>query len=424
MGIPRCPHPPAPVRTKNVVRYVHASAHAHINHTPGPLTDISIPLSPHPSTNSLTPILYFLVLLRLSLSLTPSSLSLSFLSLYLRSLVAGGGYVGGSADHLKIRKYEEQRKKASSESEKAKEALAADAVKSHIVNFSASKSEVIENAFKAESVGLQTREQFSEKRANIEKELEEEAKLRAKAAEAAELRNKDKKRKKMKKELGAKLSFADDELLDEDAEEEFRPAKKAGKFATVGKNPAVKTHFLPDRDREISERGEREKLKAVFLAEQEKIKQEKLEITYSYWDGGGHRRKVEVLKGDSVGIFLAKTRDTLAKDFRELRHESAAGLMYVKEDLILPHTATFYDFIVNKVRGKSGPLFHFDVHTDIRLRGGADVEKEDSHAGKVVHRSWYEKNKHIFPASRWEQWDPLKDYGDYKIYSGEKGPDR
>jgi protein FAM50 len=41
----------------------------------------------------------------------------------------------------------------------------------------------------------------------------------------------------------------------------------------------------------------------------------------------------------------------------------------------------------------------------------------------VVHRSWYEKNKHIFPASRWEMWDPLKDYGDYKIYNGEKGPD-
>lgn len=25
-----------------------------------------------------------------------------------------------------------------------------------------------------------------------------------------------------------------------------------------------------------------------------------------------------------------------------------------------------------------------------------------SHAGKVVERHWYEKNKHIFPASRWE----------------------
>ena len=169
-----------------------------------------------------------------------------------------------------------------------------------------------------------------------------------------------------------------------------------------------------------SERDEREKLKAVFLAEQERIKREKLEITYSYWDGGGHRRKVEVLKGDSVGGFLKKVLEKLSKEFRELRHESPTGLMYVKEDLILPHTATFYEFIVNKVRGKSGPLFHFDVHEDVRLLGGADVEKEDTHAGKVVHRSWYEKNKHIFPASRWEQYDPLKDYGDYKVYGGEK----
>ena len=25
-----------------------------------------------------------------------------------------------------------------------------------------------------------------------------------------------------------------------------------------------------------------------------------------------------------------------------------------------------------------------------------------SHAGKVVERSWYQRSKHIFPASRWE----------------------
>ena len=27
---------------------------------------------------------------------------------------------------------------------------------------------------------------------------------------------------------------------------------------------------------------------------------------------------------------------------------------------------SFYDLIVTKARGKSGPLFHFDVHDDIR----------------------------------------------------------
>ena len=39
------------------------------------------------------------------------------------------------------------------------------------------------------------------------------------------------------------------------------------------------------------------------------IKSEPLEITYSYWDGTGHRRKVVVKKGDSIGDFLKACRD-------------------------------------------------------------------------------------------------------------------
>lgn len=57
---------------------------------------------------------------------------------------------------------------------------------------------------------------------------------------------------------------------------------------------------------------------------------------------------------------------------------------------------------MNKARGKSGPLFSFDVHDDVRLLADATKEKDESHAGKVVERSWYQRNKHIFPASRWE----------------------
>ena len=41
-----------------------------------------------------------------------------------------------------------------------------------------------------------------------------------------------------------------------------------------------------------------------------------------------------------------------------------------------------------QARGKSGPLFHFDVHDDVRLNINAKVEKEDSHAGKIVERHW------------------------------------
>ena len=56
--------------------------------------------------------------------------------------------------------------------------------------------------------------------------------------------------------------------------------------------------------------------------------------------------------------------------------------MYVKEDLVLPHNLSFYDLIISKARGKSGPLFHFDVYDDVRLEHNANVEKEESHAGK------------------------------------------
>jgi hypothetical protein len=41
---------------------------------------------------------------------------------------------------------------------------------------------------------------------------------------------------------------------------------------------------------------------------------------------------------------------SLLSDFTELRTVTADQLMYVKEDLILPQTNTFYDFIVTKVR--------------------------------------------------------------------------
>lgn len=60
------------------------------------------------------------------------------------------------------------------------------------------------------------------------------------------------------------------------------------------KNPNVDTSFLPDREREDAERQERERLRQEWIKKQEEIKQEDLEITYSYWDGSGHRKSVTV----------------------------------------------------------------------------------------------------------------------------------
>lgn len=85
------------------------------------------------------------------------------------------------------------------------------------------------------------------------------------------------------------------------------------------KDPTVDTSFLPDREREEMERQQREELRKEWLKRQEEIKselwadrswkgtvfthavqlsfwhiEETINITYSYWDGSGHRKVVQV----------------------------------------------------------------------------------------------------------------------------------
>jgi len=100
----------------------------------------------------------------------------------------------------------------------------------------------------------------------------------------------EKRVKKRKKVAKAKLSFAVDEDGDED--EASQDADGSAKRPKFGKNPAVDTSFLPDLEREEDERREREELRKEWLRKQEEMKTEEMEITYSYWDGSGHRKSV------------------------------------------------------------------------------------------------------------------------------------
>jgi protein FAM50 len=117
--------------------------------------------------------------------------------------------------------------------------------------------------------------------------------------------------KKRKKAAKATLSFAMD---DEDGGEDEAKSTPTGdsispspapkdtddsteqpaKRAKFRKNPNVDTSFLPDRDREEAERKERERLRQEWLKRQEELKQEEIEVTYSFWDGSGHRKSVMV----------------------------------------------------------------------------------------------------------------------------------
>ncbi|XP_043825030.1 protein FAM50A-like isoform X2 [Dromiciops gliroides] len=319
----------------------------------------------------------------------------------------GAASEAGRAMHL-MKKREKQREKM----EQMKQRITEENImKSNIDKKFSAHYDAVEAELKSSTVGLVTLNDMKAKQEALVKEREKQL---AKKEQSKELQLKleklrEKQRRKEEKRKISSLSFT----LDEEEDEEDQEGE--GNKRKLGKNPDVDTSFLPDREREEEENRLREELRQEWEAKQEKIKSEEIEITFSYWDGSGHRRTVQMKKGNTMQQFLQKALEILRKDFSELRSAGVEQLMYIKEDLIIPHHHSFYDFIVTKARGKSGPLFNFDVHDDVRLLNDATVEKDESHAGKVVLRSWYEKNKHIFPASRWEPYDPEKKWDKYTI---------
>ncbi|WCJ39794.1 Protein XAP5 CIRCADIAN TIMEKEEPER [Euphorbia peplus] len=331
----------------------------------------------------------------------------------------GDGYVGTAQDGVRIRRLEKQREAERRKIQELKSKSASEQSQPGLLQFGSSTSEVLETAFKKETVGLVTREQYVEKRVNIQIKFEEEEKEKLQKLRQEEEELQLAKRKKRKIKGNPRLSFAQDfDNASEDDDNSLNESSESKRLAhgKFGKDPTVETSFLPDSEREAEEEAERERLRKQWQREQEQIRSEPLQITYSYWDGAGHRRVIQVRKGDRIGEFLRAVQQQLAPEFREVRTTSVENLLYVKEDLIIPHQHSFYELIVNKARGKSGPLFHFDVHEDVRTIADATIEKDESHAGKVVERHWYEKNKHIFPASRWEIYDPSRKWERYTIH--------
>ncbi|KAE8667367.1 Protein XAP5 CIRCADIAN TIMEKEEPER [Hibiscus syriacus] len=288
----------------------------------------------------------------------------------------GDGYVGTSQDAVRIRRLEKQREAERRKIQELKTKSASCKGQPGLLQFGSSTSEILETAFKKETVGLVTREQYVEKRVNIRNKIEEEEKEKPQKLKQEEEELQLQKRKKRKVKGISRLSFIDD--LENGSEEEDaehkNPEPKSFSHGKVGKQ--WKQAFC------LTVKG---------------------------------KQRNEARKGDTIGVFLQAVQQQLAPEFREIWTTTVENLLYVKEDLVIPHQHSFYELIVNKARGKSGPLFHFDVHEDVRTIADATIEKDESHAGEVVERHWYEKNKHIFPASRWEIYDPTKKWERYTI---------
>ncbi|KAH9498022.1 Protein fam50a [Dermatophagoides farinae] len=365
-------------------------------------------------------------------------------------------YKGAASEGGRALQLQKQREKALEELELRKKKIEDELKLSNIRNKFAAHYDAIEQQIKSSTVGLVTLGEMRAKQEGLVKERERQLALKKESMIKKEIELRNEQKEKQKKQIKA-LSFRLDEDEEEEEEEvqnddddddESETDKNEPKSNIINddsksdldssdsisqdsfnnhndepqmkkrkmmKNPDVDTSFLPDRAREEEENRLREQLRQEWAEKQEKLKNEEIEITFSYWDGSGHRRSVMMKKGNTMYQFLQKALELLRKEFHELKTVTTDQLMYIKEDLIIPHHYSFYDFIVTKARGKSGPLFSFDVHEDVRLVSDATVERDESHAGKVLLRSWYERNKHIFPASRWEPYDPNRNYDKYTI---------
>ncbi|PRD24611.1 UNVERIFIED_CONTAM: Protein FAM50-like protein [Trichonephila clavipes] len=336
-------------------------------------------------------------------------------------------YKGAASEAGRALQLKKKREKALEELEHRKRKIEEELKLSDIENKFAAHYDAVEQQLKSSTIGLVTLDEMKAKQEDVVKERERQLAQKQHEKELQrqkEMREKQEAKERQKRQI-ASLSFRmdeDDEEEDEEdgekdnsesylsnTDESLPPQKK------ICKNPDVDTSFLPDREREEEERKLREELRQRIFTNKKNYAFHII-ITITFVSVSFEF----VLHMDFCSSLKSKCLEVLRKEFHELRAVTGDQLMYVKEDLIIPHHYTFYDFIVTKARGKSGPLFSFDVHDDVRLVNDASVEKDESHAGKVLLRSWYERNKHIFPASRWEPYDPTKNYEKYTISDRKK----
>ena len=76
----------------------------------------------------------------------------------------------------------------------------------------------------------------------------------------------------------------------------------------------------------------------------------------------------------NIVLSISLEIDTLLEDFFWRCHYLSCNVCLLF--LTFQHN-TFYDFIITKARGKSGPLFNFDAYEDIRITQDASVSKDE-----------------------------------------------
>ncbi|KAF1974970.1 XAP5-domain-containing protein [Bimuria novae-zelandiae CBS 107.79] len=325
------------------------------------------------------------------------------------------------------------------------------------------QAETAEDLLKSQTVGLVHLDDFRKRRAEAleQKERGTSGASTPQDGTATPIASFKKKRKVAAK---GKLSFGIDEDEDADSGTPAAPTprgstpadssavnsenrgkvfkKKLGANTSIGLKPRVMTKTALQREAQQADLARQD-----FLAMREAVKATEVVIPFVFYDGtnipGGRCR---VKKGDHIWLFLDRARKVGAelgvggdKSRRDWARINVDDLMLVRGEVILPPHYDFYHFLFNKVAGFNGPIFDYsaqptkatpvaDAEPDSATfnpleRPGQNKDKssafldeqlegfsDDPTLTKVVDRRWYERNKHIFPASVWEEYKPEKDF--------------
>ncbi len=164
--------------------------------------------------------------------------------------------------------------------------------------------------------------------------------------------------------------------------------RRKGVERTRGTRTAVRTFF----DESLT-------LVCRWKEHQDQLKSQPLEITYFHWTGDEAKIDpskyftVTVRKGTTISSFF----EIIKQEIKDLRSISTNDLMFVKEDFVVPQHHTFYDLVLS-ISKEGKQLFHFDKLDDPR--------QKELYSIRIVDRKWYERNRHIFPYSKWTVFDP------------------
>ncbi|KAI0623686.1 xap5 domain-containing protein [Pyrenophora tritici-repentis] len=236
---------------------------------------------------------------------------------------------------------------------------------------------------------------------------------------------------------------ADSSALGSEAETKV-VKKKLGANSNIGLKPRVMTKTALQREAQQAEQARQD-----FLIMREAVKATEVVIPFVFYDGtnipGGRCR---IKKGEQIWLFLDKARKVGAelgvggdKSRRDWARVSVDDLMLVRGEVILPHHYEMYHFLFHRVTGFDGLIFDYSAQPTKASPSATNPDAEEDMAAydplaqpqkkkskdssipdeelegfhedpaltKVVDRRWYERNKHIFPASAWTEYAPDKD---------------